>query len=488
MESSLKNKVVSGMIWRFSGRIIAQLVTFLVSIILARLLSPENYGIVSLTTIFITIANVFVVDGFGKALIQKKDVDNIDYSTVFYCNLLFSFLLYIFIYFIAPIISDFYGEELIIPTLRVLALRIPLSAINSVQQAYVSRNMLFKRFFWSTLFGTVLSAIVGVYMAFNGYGVWALVGQYLTNNIVDTIILWFTVKWRPQLVFKVDRIKHLSKFGFHILFTSLFTTFYDNLRSLLVGRVYNTVDLAYYNRGIQYPNLIIVNVNTTIGSVLYPVFSKLQDDRKKLKNSLRKSISLSSYIIFPLMFGLFAIAPDIVKFMLTDKWLPSVPFLRIACVYFSLYPINTVNLQALIAIGESKLYFKLTILKKIIGIILLFISIPFGVLFMAASEIISGIIAVILNVRANKELLNYEFKELFIDIKTSLFLTTVMTSTVMLLSKNINLLFNNIIVIIIIKIVVGALTYIGGSVFMKSQEFTLIFGILKQYLLKNKNK
>ena len=200
MENSLKNKVISGMMWRFMERILAQLVTFIVSIILARLLAPSDYGTISLTTIFISIANVFVVDGLGKALIQKKEADNIDFSTAFYSNIIFSIFLYIIVFAISPVIAKFYKQPILTLALRVLALRIPLAAINSIQQAYVSRNMQFKRYFWSTLLGTLISAVVGIYMAIRGYGVWALVAQYLTNSFIDTVFLWFTVRWRVYLI------------------------------------------------------------------------------------------------------------------------------------------------------------------------------------------------------------------------------------------------------------------------------------------------
>lgn len=484
MEKSLKDKVVFGMMWRFMERILAQLVTFVVSIILARLLTPSHYGTISLTTIFISIANVFVVDGLGKALIQKKEADNIDFSTTFYANIIFSIFLYIIVFTISPVIAKFYKEPVLTPVLRVLALRIPLAAINSIQQAYISRNMQFKRYFWATLLGTLSSAVVGICMAIRGYGVWALVAQYLTNSFIDTVILWFTVKWRPDFVFDFNRLKNFFGFGMHILFTSLFNTFYDNIRSLVIGKFYTITDLAHYNRGQNYPKLIIDNVNITIGAVLYPAFSKMQDNKIRMKEALRKTISSCSFIIFPLMYGLFAIAPDIVKLMLTDKWMPCVPFLRIACIYFSLYHINTANLQALIALGESKIYVKLNIYKKVIGIILLLISMPFGVFYMALSEIITGLFAVLTNININKKYLDYTLSELLKDIGNSFLLSVIMCIIIIFIDTILLKICNILIVIITIKIILGVVIYFGMAYFFKINELYTILSILKGIKIK----
>lgn len=484
MENSLKNKVISGMMWRFMERILAQLVTFIVSIILARLLAPSDYGTISLTTIFISIANVFVVDGLGKALIQKKEADNIDFSTAFYANIIFSIFLYIIVFAISPVIAKFYKQPVLTLALRVLALRIPLAAINSVQQAYVSRNMQFKRYFWSTLLGTLISAVVGIYMAIRGYGVWALVAQYLTNSFIDTGFLWFTVKWRPDFVFDFKRLKNFFVFGMHILTTSLFNTFYDNLRSLVIGKTYTTTDLAHYNRGQNYPKLIVDNVNITIGAVLYPAFSKMQDDKRRMKEALRKAISSCSFVIFPLMYGLFAIAPDIVRLMLTDKWMPCVPFLRIACIYFSLYHINTANLQALIALGESKIYAKLNIYKKSIGIVLLLISMPFGVFYMALTEIIAGVFAVLTNININKKYLDYSLFELLKDIGNSLFLSVIMCISIIFIDTILSKICSILILIIIIKIILGFMIYFGMSYFLKLNELRTMLSTLKGVKIK----
>lgn len=479
-DKSLQKKVMSGMFWRFGERICAQLVTFLVSVVLARILDPSHYGVISLVTIFITIANVFVTDSFGKALIQKKEADSCDYSSVFYFNIIFSWVVYFIIFVLAPLVSKFYNEPILTPTLRVLALKLPLAGINSVQQAYVSKNMLFKRFFWSTLIGTVVSGVVGIAMAIAGMGVWALVGQYLTNSTMDTLVLWVTVKWRPTKEWSWGRLKKLLTFGWKILFTSLINSVYDNLRSLIIGKAYTSTDLAYYTKGIHYPNLIITNVNTSISSVLFPAMSTMQDDRVRLKQSVRKSISISTYIIFPLMAGLAAIAPNLIAWMLTEKWLPCVPYLRIACVYLALYPINITNLQAIMAVGKSDVYLKLNIIKKVIGIICVILSLPLGVEIFAASEIIVGITAVTTNITANKKLLGYTGWDLWNDISKSLIFSLIMVGSIIALDHCMDELISSYLIKMIIEIIAGGLIYVVSSYLMHSKEFMYIMNILKK--------
>lgn len=479
-DEGLKKQVLSSVFWRFGERICAQLVTFIVSVILARILEPSHYGVVSLLTIFITIANVFVTDGFGKALIQKKDVDNCDYSTVFFFNILFSWLVYFIIFLSAKFVADFYHNDILTPVLRVLALRIPLAAINSVQQAYVSRHMMFKKFFLATLIGTLISAVVGIAMALYGFGVWALVAQYLTNSFIDTLMLWFTIKWRPQKLFHLTRLFHLLSYGWKILLTSLINTAYENLRSLVIGKFYSNEDLAYYTKGTSYPVLIINNVNTVISSVLFPALSKLQDDKKRLKQAMRRSITISTFLIFPLMMGLAAISTNLVKVMLTDKWLFCVPYLKIACIYLSLYPINIANLQAIMAVGRSDIYLRLNFIKKAIGLVLLFISIPFGVTVIVSSEIIVALLAVITNVRTNKKIMKYSFRELIEDIGKNLIMSFIMFAVITVFDKFMSIYIESLIICIIMEIILGGLIYISLAKLFQSEELHYIMSAVRK--------
>lgn len=243
------NKIVTGMIWRFGEKITAQAVSFIVSIILARLLMPEDYGVVAIVNVFIAIAEIFVTSGLGTSLIQKKDADDLDFSTVFWCNLVLSSFLYIIVFVLAPMIARFYSMPLLTPVLRIFSLRLPISAVNSIQNAYVSRKMDFRKFFFATLIGTVVSAIVGIVMAYNGFGVWALIAQYLTNSIIDTIVLFTIINWHPRFEFSSYRAKPLISYGWKILATDFIGTVFNQLNSFIIGKEYTSADLAYYTQG-----------------------------------------------------------------------------------------------------------------------------------------------------------------------------------------------------------------------------------------------
>ena len=313
----MKNKsLLSNFIWRFAERCGAQLVTFIVSIVLARILVPEDYGTIALVTIFTSILQVFVDSGLGTALIQKKDADDLDFSSVFYFNFVVCVILYIVMLFVAPVISAFYNDHSLIPIIRVASLTIVISGVKGIQQAYVSRNMLFKRFFFATLGGTIFSAFFGIGLAYAGFGVWSIVIQQLSNTAIDTLILWITVRWRPKKMFSLKRLKRLLSFGWKLLVSSLFDTVYNNLRNLIIGKVYSSSDLAYYNQGDKFPKLIVTNINSSIDSVLLPTLSSVQDNRERVKNMTRRAIKTSTYIMAPLMMGLAFCATPIVRLIL----------------------------------------------------------------------------------------------------------------------------------------------------------------------------
>lgn len=478
-ENNFSNKVISGLLWKFSERMAAQIVTFIVTIVLARLITPEEYGVIALITIFITIANVFVVSGFGNALIQKKDADNIDFSSVFYFNIIFSLFIYFVIFTIAPYVASFYDMDILKPVLRILALKIVLAGINSIQQAYVSREMMFRKVFISTLIGTIVSAFVGIGLAIAGAGVWALVAQQLSNALSDTIILWIIVKWRPILIFDFSRVVGLIKYGWKILATNLINAVYDNLKNLIIGKKYSSIDLAYYSKGKQFPELFVTNINSAIGSVLFPAMALIQDDKQRLKESIRKSIMISSFIMLPLMAGLFVVADDVVTLLLTDTWSFCVPYLRIACIYLSTYPINTANLQALNAIGRSDYYLKLELIKRSVGIILIVITMNYGVFWIASSDIIVTIFAIIVNTYPNSKILNYSLIEQIKDLLPNIIRSLVMAIIVYIVNCILKNYIDFILIRLIIDMIIGAIIYISLSFLTNAKELKIILEKVK---------
>ena len=482
--SEKSDSVISSFMWRFAERCGAQGVSFIVEIILARLLAPGVYGTIAIILVFINIMQVFVDSGLGNALIQKKDADELDFSSVFFFNLLMCSILYIIMFCVAPIIAGFYNNQNLIPIIRVLSLTLIISGVKNVQQAYVTRNLLFKRFFFSTLGGTIGAAFVGVYMAYKGCGVWALVGQHLFNTTVDTIILWLTVKWKPKRMFSLERLKKLFSYGWKLLASSLLENIYNNICQLVIGKLYSSTDLAYYNRGKVFPDTIISNINSSIDSVLFPTMSKVQDDRIKVKMMTRMAIKTSTYIMAPLMMGLTFCSKQIVDLILTGKWDSCIPYMCIFCITSLFYPIHTANLNAIKAMGRSDCFLKLEILKKIVGITLLLLTMWHGVMAMAYSLLISSVLSQIINSWPNRTLLGYGYLEQIKDIFPSLILSVIMGVCV----YSISLIGLSDIATLSIQIVMGALIYIVGSKVFKFQEFEYVLAILKKLEMRDKER
>lgn len=469
---------LSGILWRFAERCGAQGVTFVVSLILARLLAPEIYGTVALITVFTGILQVFVDSGFGSALIQKKDADNLDFSTVFYFNITACSLLYLMMFLAAPYIALFYEDETLTPVIRAVSLVIVISGLKNVQQAYVFRNLLFKRFFFATLGGTIGAAVIGIAMAYQGYGVWALAVQMLFNAAADTMILWMTVRWRPGKSFSFERLKQLFSYGWKLLASGLLDTFYNDLRQLLIGKLYTPSDLAYYNQGGKIPGLFVNNVNTSIDSVLLPMMSEAQDECERVRNMTRWAIKTSTYIMAPLMMGLFVTAPVLVKLILTEKWLPCVPYLRIFCITYMFYPIHTANLNAIKAMGRSDYFLKLEIAKKIMGMFILLSTMWFGVIVMAYSLLLSSVLSQIINSWPNRKLLHYSYLEQMKDIMPGILLAVFMGGCISLIAWS---GFPDVI-IMALQVSCGAVIYIGTSMILKLDSFYYLLGVVKPYL------
>jgi len=475
-----KNSTLKNFVWRFAERCGAQLVTFIVSIVLARILAPEDYGQIALITVFTTIMQVFVDSGLGTALIQKKDADDLDFSSVFYFNFVICLILYVVMFVTAPFIAGFYGNSSLTSIIRVISLTIVISGVKGIQQSYVSRNMMFKRFFYSTLGGTVFSAFFGIALAYAGFGVWAIVAQQLSNTAIDTLILWLTVKWRPKRMFSWVRLKGLLSFGWKMLASSLLDTVYNNIRSLIIGKMYSSSDLAYYDQGKKFPNVIVTNINTSIDSVLLPTMASAQDHAGRVKSMTRRAIKTSTYIMAPLMMGLAFCAEPIVGLVLTDKWLPCVPFLRIFCVTYMFYPIHTANLNAIKAMGRSDLFLKLEIVKKVVGIALLLSTMWFGVMAMAYSLLISSILSQIINSWPNRKLLRYGYLEQLKDILPGIALAVLMGCCVNL----VELFHLTNIVTLLIQIPLGALIYIIASALLHLESFEYMMDLIRPMIRK----
>lgn len=464
---------LTNLFWKFSERTAAQMVSLVVSIVLARILNPSDYGSVAMVMVFVSLASVLVEGGFSSALIQKKDADKLDFSTVFYFSLVFSIFLYLVLFFIAPYISQFYGEgyEILTPVLRVIGLQIIIYGVNSVQQAYVSRKMMFKKFFWSTLLGTIISALVGLIMAYSGYGIWALVGQQLTMVVTNTLVLYIVTRKLPGLMFSFNRLKRLFGYGVNILGTLLLINLFLNIRSVIIGKLYSAKDLAYFDRGNQFPSLLVTNVDYSIAAVLFPKMSQEQDDKSRIKQTCRNSIRFSSFVMMPLMMGMIVCAEPMIRVILTDKWIDTVPYVQLFCITYMFYPMHTANMQAIKAIGKSGMYLTLEIIKKIIEVVCLLLVMKISVQAIAINMAVLSTLFIFVNAYPNIKYINYSVKEQLSDIAPSLIMSLIMA--VLVYSIGQILPFADL-AILLIQIITGCFVYIMMSYITHNNEFTYI--------------
>lgn len=477
-------KIISNFIWRFSERVGAQVVGLLVSFILARLLEPTVYGTIALVNVFLAILQVFVDSGLGTALIQKKDADQLDFSSVFYFNILMSIVIYIVLFFVAPLIATFYENPEMTSIIRVVSVIVLISGVRGVQQAYVSRTGEFKKFFFSTLIATILSAVIGIYMAYNSFGVWALVVQSISNTAIGTIVLWITVKWRPTLQFSFKRLKGLLGYGWKILCSSLIISIYGNLRQLVIGKIYDTSDLAYYNKGNEIPNRIVPNIEASLVSVLLPAVSQQQDDLSSVKKTTAKAVKVMAFAMWPMMIGVVACATNLIELLLTDKWLPSVPYLQVFCIEAAIWPISSVYYNSINAMGRSDINLKIQIVSRTVGVLLLFLIIKQGVFYIALTSLIVSLIEFFIVSMINRKLIGYKIKEQAKDIIPSMLLSVVMGIVVLGVGQ---LNFSNL-VGLLLQIFVGIIVYCAGAYIFKIEAFRFVLGLLKSFYARYRNK
>jgi O-antigen/teichoic acid export membrane protein len=386
-------------------------------------------------------------------------------------------ILYLILFFSSDLIASIYDNSSIAVYLRVIGLMLFLTPFNSVQLGFVYNNMLFKRLLISTLVASIISGAVGIVMAKIGFGAWALVAQTILNSMVSVIMLLILVKWKPRKQFSFNKLKYHFSYGWKLLLSSVLDTLYNEMRSLVIGKRYTVDDLSFYNRGDSYPKTVMTSLNNAVQTVMFPVLSAEQDDLESLKSVMKKTVALSSFIIFPIMAGFAATAESFVRLVLTDKWLPCVPYLQLACLIYAIQPINSCNLQAIKAIGRSDIFLILEVIKKLIGFLLLFLSViifktPMGIAITAS---IYAPIQLIINVYPNRKLIHYSFLEQLKDIAVPLCMSITMFVIVYLLNTiNVALILK-----IAIQIVAGIVVYVFLS---------WIFKIPAMYLLISKIK
>jgi teichuronic acid exporter len=458
-------------------------IQFIVQIILARLLLPDDFGLIAIVLVFISLARVFVESSFNTALIQKKDASEVDFSSVFYLSLLVSGLLYLAMYFLSPFISGFFNYSQLTPVLRVLSLTLFFGAFNSIQIALVTRKFIFKKLFFSSLGSGIISGTAGIIAAYSGLGIWALVIYQLTNQMAISIILWLTIKWRPRLLFSYENIKVLFSYGWKILTSELINTLYVELRTLIIGKIYSPAMLGFYDRGKQSSKVVVQSLDNSIQTVMLAALAERQENWELVKSMMRRAMKTSSFIVFPMMIGLAVVAEPAVKIVLTDKWLPAVPFLQIFCLANMLRPVHTANLAAIKAIGRSDIFLRVEIVKKIIGLIILAISIPFGIYIIAWGVVLSTLIASFINAYPNSKLLNYKYLEQVKDSMPALFLSLIMGLVV----YPIQFLDVNVVAILVLQVCCGIMVYLLLTRLFKMEAGNYIISTIKE-MIRGQNR
>ena len=462
-----RSTFLKSFLWKLLEKGGVHMVTLVVSILLARWLYPEDYGIIALIIIFIALAEVISDGGFNTALIQKKDADETDYSTIFYVSLGVSVILYLILFISAPFISSFYGMESLTKVIRILSLSLPFYAFNSIQRAYVAKEMLFDRLLICSLIAAVLSGLLGCLMALKGYGVWSLVAQKLSNQILISLTMWFAVKWRPILKCSLLSFKSLFGFGWKIFLTNFIVTLFVKIRHLIIGKMFTPSNLAYFERGDQFPSFISDNMIAAIQSVLLPTLSEQQDERSRVKSMMRRSTKSIALIICPLMIGLFVAAKPLTIILLTEKWLPIVPFIQIMCISNIFKPLTISNAEAIKAMGYSDITLKLELFKKAIDITILVISCSLGLKAIAYGVALYNFLCVFINLYPNIKLLDYKITEQIMDVLPSYLTATVMGLSIFWIG-NMDL---QPIFILVAQVLMGCLVYLAVNYLFKVESF-----------------
>ena len=477
MAESLKQKTVKGVLWSTLERFSVQGIQFVVMIIMARMLTPNDYGLIGMLAVFIAVSQSLVDSGFSQALIRKQDRTETDNSTVFYFNLVVGLVLYGILFATAPLIAQFYNEPQLVNITRVIGLSVLFNSLVVVQRAILTIQIDFKTQAKAALTAAITSGIIGIWMAYSGYGVWSIVAQQLINIGVNTLILWIISKWRPLWKYSWKSFQELFGFGSKLLASGLIDTLYRNINLIVIGKVFSASDLGYYTRAHQFTDFPSSNLTGIIQRVTYPVLCSIQSEDDRLANVYRKFLRISAFVIFPLMMGLAAVAEPLVLTLLKEQWLFTATLLSIICFSMMWYPIHAINLNLLQVKGRSDLFLKLEIYKKIIGVIILCITIPMGLIAMCIGSFITSMLALIINTYYTGKLISVGYFRQMRDLMPTFLLSVSMCVIVYIA---INSLSAHPLLQLIVGIIIGILYYTLSAHLFKFTEFKELLQLLKR--------
>ncbi|KQO33266.1 hypothetical protein ASF10_18060 [Flavobacterium sp. Leaf82] len=473
---SLKKQALQGFIWSFLQQFSTQLITFLVQIILARILLPAEFGLIGMLTVFIGVGTALFEGGMTTSLIRVSKTDSKDYSTVFFFNLGVSLLIYILFFFSAPYIAQFYKQPVLTDIARVYGLSFVFLAFGTVQNTILTKEMKFKKQAFITFPALLIGSLGGVFFAYNNYGVWSLVYSMLLTNFLTSIFLWFSSNWRPQFIFDIDRFKLHFHFGYKMTISGLLDTIFTNIYQIIIGRLYNPVTVGYYTRANSLMMLPVGNVSAALNKVVFPLFAKVQDDISALRAAYKKIMLIVLFIITPIIVLMALLANELVAFLFTEKWLPIVPMFRIICLSGILYPLHLYNLMILQVKGRSDLFLKLEIIKKVVLIFIIIISVLFGFTGLLIGSVIASIIALFINTYYAGSIIDYTMKQQLLDILPVFVISTCMGLLVFIVNNYLSD-YNNISRLILSSII-GIIVYVFLALIFKFQTIKDIRNII----------
>ena len=485
MAESLKTKTVKGVIWSAFEKFSLLFSRFLIGLILARLLTPADFGLVAIISVFLSILDIFVDSGFANALIRKQECDDRDYSTVFFVNLFIAILSYILMFLSSAFIADFYKNDQLSMITKIVSLSLIINALSIVNRTKLVKSVDFKTQSKISLISVIISGSTGIYLAYNDYGVWSLVTYSLLDSIMKSVLLFFYVKWFPKFVFSKDSFKELFSFGSKILLTSLQHRIYLNLYTLILGKILSSKTVGLFARADQLAQFPATTIEGIVSRVSYPVLCSIQNDDFRLTNAYREYIKLTSFIVFPMMLGLVAVAKPLILLLLTDKWIESVLILQIMCFAYLWTHMNSINLNLLYVKGRSDLVYKLDIIKKVLGLIYLIVSVNYGLVAICFSRVAYGFTAILLNTYYTKKIIGLGFVEQIKDVSTSLLISAVMAVIVRLTYP---LFGESFLYQTIGGITVGVIIYSLIAFILKSKELLKLKSIFNEWMKKQNVK
>lgn len=478
MDTALKQKTISSILWSLVQRFGVMIISFCANLVLARLLTPDDYGVIGMLLIFISVSNTFIDGGFGTALIQKKEPTQEDYSTIFFWNIFISVILTGILYISSPLISEFYRLPLLSDVLKVMGTVLVINAFSVVQTNILQKKFEFKKLATINIIANIAASILAIVLALRGFGVWSLVFRYLSCSLVISIILWITTKWKPMLTFKFKSFRTLGKFGGMVLLANLVETIYTEFQGLVIGRAFSAKDLGYYTQAKRLEEIPTLGITSAVNQASFPVYASIQDDKQSLKTLIRRNINTLSFINFPLYAILLIIAEPLFIILFSDKWLESVPYFRILCLAGAIYPITSLNTNIIKSLGKGNIYFYMQLFKRVIGICLIIGGLRYGMLGLMWVLVLNAYLMYGVNIYFANKLLKYSLLEQLGDIVKNLYITILCSlPTVALVFLNINMF-----VLMGMQIVMFVMCFILVCILTKNSTYNDFLKLIKSYI------